>query len=77
MDQKRLEAKLFIERSVGNTRAANRAKGMVERGIAKEESRGYFGKNEQGKWEEGKPIDRNMTPFPERQFHLSISNKTL
>ena len=41
---KRIEAKLIIERSVGNTRAANRAKGMVEKGNSKGESRGYFGK---------------------------------
>ena len=40
MDQKRLEAKLFIEGSVGNTRTTNRAKGDDQKG----KSRGYFGK---------------------------------
>ena len=77
MDQKGLKAKLFMERSAGNTRAANRAKGMIKRGNGKGKLGGYFGKMKQGKWEERKPRDRNMTPFPERQFHLSISGETL
>ena len=44
MDQKRLEVKLFIERSTGNTRAANRAKGNGQKGDSKGKLRGYFGK---------------------------------
>ena len=38
--------------------------------------KGICRKNKRGKWEERKPTDRNMTPFLERQFHLSISGET-
>ena len=65
MDQKRLKSKLIIERSAKSTGAMNRAKGAIQTGNSKGELRGYFGKIKLGKWEERKPRDRNMTPFPE------------
>ena len=70
MDQKRLEARLFIERSVGNTGAANRVRRDDRKGKWQGGIKGISWKNKRGKWEEKEPEDRNMTPFPERQFHL-------
>ena len=63
MDQKRLKAKLFVERSAGNTRAANRAKGDDQKGEWQGETKGILRRKiKQGKWEERKPRDRNMRP---------------
>ena len=77
MDQKRLKAKLIMKRSAGSTGAMNRAKGGDQKGNSKGELGEYFGKMKLGKWEGKQSEDRNMTPFPERQYHLSISGKTL
>ena len=44
MDQKRLKAKLIIERSTRSTGTTNRAKGAIQKGNSKGEVRGYFGK---------------------------------
>ena len=76
MDQKRIKAKLIIERSTQDAGTTNRAKGAIQKGNSKEKLRGILWKNKWGKWEGRKPTDRNMTPFLERQFHLSIGGET-
>ena len=44
MDQKRIKAKLIIERSARSTGATNRAKGGGQKGNSKGELGKYFGK---------------------------------
>ena len=44
MDQKRLKAKLIIERGARSTGTTNRAKGVIQKGNSKGELGGYFGK---------------------------------